>query len=237
MANDTVAVKKAAPKKAAAAPRKAPAKKVTATPRLAPLPPEGWYPDPADRRVLRYWDGEGWDDDLGTVPADETPPAPTSTQQAAGGESSGDGGGADPGTITFRGRVMRVRRPGEDQLALWQRIATRAQAFQREAQTPKPCPECKGTGVGADEDRCGPCAGTGDANTTAALRLYNQALNIVMSVLVDEGDRDWVEDELIAGTVDLIGASEIVGLTVSALVTGRVTAPRNGPVRKARRRR
>ena len=22
--------------------------------------PPGWYPDPVDRTIQRYWDGEGW---------------------------------------------------------------------------------------------------------------------------------------------------------------------------------
>lgn len=248
MANDTTAKTPAArkrtpAKKAPAAAKKAPAStkakapaKVTATPRLAPSPPEGWYADPADPQVLRYWDGDGWNDDLGTVRADETPAPASTTQQAAGGESGGDGGGADPGTITFRGRVMAVTRPSEDQMALWQRIATRAQTFQRESQTPKPCPDCQGTGALAEET-CQACAGTGDANTRTALRLFNQTMNIITSVLVDEADKDWLEDELVGGAIDLVDASEILTLTVSALIASRrQAAPRTGPAPKARRR-
>lgn len=33
----------------------------------------GWYKDPVDRSVQRYWDGEGWIGD--PIPADATPPA------------------------------------------------------------------------------------------------------------------------------------------------------------------
>lgn len=30
----------------------------------APLPPAGWYPDPADTAMQRWWDGVGWTHDL-----------------------------------------------------------------------------------------------------------------------------------------------------------------------------
>jgi hypothetical protein len=31
--------------------------------------PGGWYPDPGDRRMLRYWDGEAWTSQVGPAPA------------------------------------------------------------------------------------------------------------------------------------------------------------------------
>lgn len=247
MANDTTAKTPAArkrtpAKKAPAAAKKAPAApKRAAAPRkaaAAPPPPAGWYPS-GNAGQERYWDGAGWDDARGTRPIGGGPIEQDgpSTQQAAGGETAGNGGGADPGTITFRGRVMAVTRPSEDQMALWQRIATRAQTFQRESQTPKPCPDCQGTGALAGDDTCQACAGTGDANTRTALRLFNQTMNIITSVLVDEADKDWLEDELVGGAIDLVDASEILTLTVSALIASRrQAAPRTGPAPKARRR-
>lgn len=234
-----------APAKAAKTAAKAPAKtarktaaKKTTVPDLGG-PPPGWYPTVDDPTHLRYWDGRGWDHDLGTVPADEELPAgaASSTQPAAEGDTA-TGAGAAAGTITFRGRVMKVTRPTEDQLALWQRISTRAQAFTRQDMTPKPCPDCQGTGVvGADESRCETCAGSGDANVRGALRLFNQTMNIITSVLVDEVDKDWLEDQLVEGKIDLLDASDVLTLTVSALITSRrQTAPRHGPAPKARRR-
>jgi uncharacterized RDD family membrane protein YckC len=43
---------------------------------------KGWYPDPADRSVQRYWDGEGWIGD--PLPVDATPgDAPPAVKPAA----------------------------------------------------------------------------------------------------------------------------------------------------------
>lgn len=238
MANDVA--KKAPARKTTSPAKKTAAKKAPARKAAPPAygPPPGWYPSVGYPDVERYWDGAGWDDSRGSRPVGGGPTedAPT-TQQAAEGDGTGDGGGADSGTITFRGRTMKVRRPDDEQLALWSRIATRAQAFGRAARTSKPCGDCQGSGVRGDE-RCDRCAGTGDGDVAQVLRLYNQALSIVTSVLVDEADKDWLEDQLIEKTIDLVGASEIVSLTVTALITSRKpAAPKHGPAGgKARRR-
>lgn len=225
MANDAVTK---AVKKTAAPAKKTAAKKAT-RPRPAPppLPPAGWYPDPTSPEIERYWDGDGWDTSRGSrQPGTEDDPA------AAGGDDGGSAPTPTPaGTITFRGRVMLYHRPTPDQLAMWKRIAERAEASGRDFATPKPCPACEGKG-------CEACQGTGSAHTATILRLFDRAMNIITSLIADEADRDWLEDELIAGHFQLQDASEIIRLTVDAMIAGKPSAaPRNGPAPKARRRR
>lgn len=232
MANDT-AVKPAARKRATPA-KKATAKrtaKKTASAGSPPAPPPGWYPDPAQPEVERYWDGGGWDTRRGSKRPGDPEPDPV-VEEADPAVAEGVGGAPVPaGTITFRGRVMAFRKPNADQLAVWKMIAERAQRNAREFETPKPCPDCQGTG-------CDQCQGTGSAHTATIFKLFDRAMAIISSVLIDEADKDWLEDELIAGRVNLQAASEIVNLTVAAMIASRGSAaPRNGPVLKARRRR
>ena len=42
----------------------------------APLPPAGWYPDPSDRFLTRYWDGGAWTDQVhdGVTVGSDPPP-------------------------------------------------------------------------------------------------------------------------------------------------------------------
>jgi hypothetical protein len=227
MANDTTvkrAAKKAAP--ALKAVKKPAARKAT-PPRPAPLPPAGWYPDPAEPGVERYWDGDGWDARKGQRRLGDEP-APVTADPAA---EEDNGGQPDPtGTITFRGRVMAFQRPNVDQLAVWKMIADRAERVGRELTTPKPCPGCQGKG-------CDECQGTGSAHTATIFKLFNRAMAIISSVLTDEADKDWLEDELIAGRVDIQAASEIIALAVTAMVAAKPAAPTTGPAPKARRRR
>lgn len=229
MANDTTvkrAAKKAAP--ALKAVKKPAARKAT-PPRPAPLPPAGWYMDPAEPEVERYWDGNGWDARKGQRRlGDDDEPAPVTADPAAEEDNGGQPG--PTGMITFRGRVMAFQRPSPDQLAVWKMIADRAQRIGRDLATPKPCPDCQGKG-------CDECQGTGSAHTVTIFKLFNRAMAIVSSVLLDEADKDWLEDELIAGRVDVRAASEIVNLAVAAMVASKPAAPTTGPAPKARRRR
>lgn len=225
MANDT-AVK-------AAARKRTPAKKTakqTAPAAAPPLPPPGWYTDPAEADVERYWDGEGWDASQGTRrPGGE--PIPPPTAQAAA-RTGGEDAPAPAGSITFHDRVIAINRPTSDQLAVWKMVADRAQAAARELATNpnKPCTACKGSG-------CDECGQTGSSSLATVLKLFRRAMTIISSILVDEADRDWLEDELIAGRLDLVGASEIVSLAVQQITGAQPAAPRNGPAPKARRRR
>lgn len=249
MANDTAVKKSAAVKKTAPAPAKkatktavkkaAPAKK-TAPARsaaAAPVPygpPPGWYASAGYPDRERYWDGEGWDDSRGSRPIGGGPVDDAPSTQGPAAEADGGGSATAKDTITFRGRVMKVRTPTDDQLALWKRIATRASQLDRSGT--KPCPQCKGARE-VDGEPCEACGGSGDATTAAVLRLFDQAMTIIGSVLVDEADKNWLEDELLGGALDLPAAAEVVRLAVDSMIANRrATAPRNGPPPKARRR-
>jgi len=238
MANPTRTTKKAAPKKAAApaaAKKAAPAKKTAkkapakASVPAAPLPPPGWYLDPADQTQRRYWDGDGYIGD--PISADVDPSGLGPPTGAAPTESDDDGDPARPkGTIEFRDRTMKVRMPTAEQLAVWKRLANRAQFIGTAAEPPKPCPECKGSG-------CDTCHGTGSARPGEIMKLYDRALKIVMSVLVDEHDRDWVEDEFLEGRLEILAASEILTKTVDEMVKAKNAKSGTGPKSKPKARR
>lgn len=240
MANDTqtrrapakrAAAKKTAPKKApakkAAAPKKATSTKAAApaAPPLPPLPPAGWYLNPADQTEKRYWDGEGYLGDPIAADVDTTDLAPPGTA----GEDE-EAPSTPKGTIEFRGRTMAVKRPSPEQLAVWRRIANQGLAIAADPNPERPCAECNGDG-------CETCHHTGKAHTAAIMKLFDRALKIIGSVLVSEADRDWLEDQLLEGDLDLNAAGEIVSLAVSNMVSekGKV-APKTGPTAQRRPR-
>jgi hypothetical protein len=47
------------------------------------MPPAGWFPDPANQRAMRWWDGQAWTDHVADVRLgpDHPPPKP----RASGG--------------------------------------------------------------------------------------------------------------------------------------------------------
>jgi hypothetical protein len=58
---------------------------MTSTP---PLPPQGWYPDPNQPGLLRWWDGQAW----------TAQTQPTSAPPAAAAPGAGNGSGVGVGT-------------------------------------------------------------------------------------------------------------------------------------------
>lgn len=114
-------------------------------------------------------------------------------------------------SIMFMGRTMLVQAPSPEQLSVWQRLATRAQAM---------------TGAGL----------TGDG----AARLFGRAHRVIESVLVDEHDREWLEDQFLDRALTLEQAADILTLTVNvfqARIQAQVdnTPPKNGPTVRRRR--
>jgi hypothetical protein len=138
--------------------------------------------------------------------------------------------GQDPGKLyidfaaveTDTPRRMAVRTPTPEQLAVWQTNAdrftqmganwnNRARAL---ASMPPGHPEV----VAFEKTR--------NQEATQAL---SRALKVVNSVLVEDTDRYWLEDQLMEGRLNLAGAFQIVTLTVEALRARRDTdspAPR-----------
>lgn len=112
----------------------------------------------------------------------------------------------DVRTLPFRGRNLSVSMPTPEQLAVWQRTAKRM------------------TGVDPD-------ALTGPE----AMKLLDRGLKVIQSVLPEQDDRDWLEDELLDGALTLEQAAGIVTQAVAAFGNSNGKAPKAGPVKKARR--
>ncbi len=112
--------------------------------------------------------------------------------------------------IEFQGREMFVKMPSPEQLLVWKRTLAKLQ--------------------GAGEDWNG-------AQVMAALE---RARMIIDSVLVHATDVDWLDDEMLAGRIDLKGTSQIIHKAVEAFAeTGNREerrAAKKAPAKKAARK-
>jgi Protein of unknown function (DUF2510) len=209
----------------AAAKKAMPARKVAAPVTNAPpAPPAGWYQNPDDATQSRYWDGAAW---LGKwVPTDMVPaadPTPATVQgEPAPAKAADRETRANRAVIEFGGRTMNVHMPSPEQLAVWKRIASRLSSA--DFTTPP------GADLASEEAR-------NRANEEAAT-LLGRAITIITSVLDDPVDRDWVEDSILDGTLDLVGSTGIITATIDEFRKMKpATASTTGPAPKARRRR
>jgi hypothetical protein len=111
--------------------------------------------------------------------------------------------------MTFAGRDLRVVMPRPEQLAIWQRTLSRL--------------------------------GGGDLSTMSGAevgQLINRSIRIIETVLADEVDREWLEDQLLDGAMTLADAASIVTAALKALRVGDDTPDAGPPARpKARARR
>lgn len=74
-------------------------------------PPEGWYPDPQNAELQRYWDGNAWTDQT-QEPIDQTPPtmpAPTIST-------------AEPSKVATDDEDTAAKRAGAEEAAIQARI-------------------------------------------------------------------------------------------------------------------
>ncbi len=62
----------------------------------------------------------------------------------------------------------------------------------------------------------------------------SRALRIVGSVLADEEDRNWIEDQLLDRTIDLSDALNVLNLAIEEMRARSKSAPTNGPAPKAK---
>lgn len=111
---------------------------------------------------------------------------------------------AQPATITFEGRTMAVQMPTPEQLAVWSRTAEKL--------------------TGRD---------FGDLSPEEGLKLYDRTQRIFGSVLADQVDRDWLEDQFLFEGLKLEKAGQIISLAVDALP--RLQAQQEPTNRAARR--
>lgn len=89
--------------------------------------------------------------------------------------------------ITFRDREMHVTMPSPSQLAVWKRILQRLQ------NTPE-------------------ASWTADAVVDSLAKLHR----IVETLLVEQADRMWLEDEILDGRVDFPGLAPIITMATEA---------------------
>lgn len=122
----------------------------------------------------------------------------------------------DQAPITFMGRKILVQAPTAEQIGVWQRTARR---FEDADLTHRP----------------GDSPDVLVAKNRKAGKLLDRGIKIIESVLVDEDDRDWLEDQLLDRVMTLGEAANIISLAVDAFGQAE-QAPRTGPAPKARRR-
>jgi hypothetical protein len=87
--------------------------------------------------------------------------------------------------IEFQGRILHVHMPTAEQLLVWQRTVEQIQR-----------------------------ANLNDWNAAQALKAMTRCRVIIDTVLVQEMDREWLDDEMLAGRLGLI---EIAGLPAQAI--------------------
>lgn len=206
MANDTTATKpakKAAPRKAAKKAAPAPAAK-TRTPRKAAKKTTTAPPAPPP----------GWYLDPTGDPTDSLSrywdgkewlgdPIPTAmvdpTDQPTTTLADATTYDVATETVTFRGRTMKVVQPEPEQLVVWQLTVRRLEGIESVT------------------------------TTEQATTLIGRALRVIQSVLANDVDRDWVEDQILDKKLDLTGAVPIVITALTMFNEKRTAAQGNNP--------
>lgn len=120
--------------------------------------------------------------------------------------------------IEFAGRQLWVKMPSPEQLLVWKRTLKQLQA-----------------------------ADVQGWNGEQVMRALERTRLIIGSLLVHETDNDWLDDELLAGTIGLQDCAGIINGTVEAFATAaeaggnretrRAAAKKTAPAKKAVRKR
>jgi hypothetical protein len=129
-------------------------------------------------------------------------------------------------------RELKVHTPDEGQLAVWAASAERFSTLGAEWASQSEAL------AGRDEDDPDVLAFRQQRNEQAT-RALTRAMKIVTSALVEQADRDWIEDGLLDRK---FGLTEALGVITGAVEELRrlkgsaaLAAPTNGPAKKARR--
>ena len=127
-------------------------------------------------------------------------------------------------TATYRGRTMRIAVPGGAQLMMWERLGRQ---FEELAQIPKDQP----------------------VDMPKFRKTLDRLQRIVLSMLPDETDKEWIEDSIIDGEIvdkDLLELLNTIGEAIKVRAQGatpnraarRVKTPaKKAPAKKAASRR
>lgn len=92
--------------------------------------------------------------------------------------------------VPFHGRLIRVRMPTLEQVAVYRRLAAKFTAMSE-----------KDAKVDADQ----------------AIRAYDRAISVISSVIVEPDDVEWLEDELLARRLDLESAAPLMDQAMAEL--------------------
>jgi hypothetical protein len=108
-------------------------------------------------------------------------------------------------TVTLKGRAIQVRKPDADQLLVWDRVLQRIETMAAAAET-------------ANQIR----------------RLVNKCDIIINALIVNEEDQDWLENQQLAGTLNLREAGSIVLKALEAYGDEVAPEPPNRAARRAK---
>lgn len=120
--------------------------------------------------------------------------------------------------ITFNGREIWVKMPTPEQLLVWKRTLGQLQAIQA----------------------------SNDWNGEQVMRALERTRLIIDSVLVNQTDRDWLDDEMLAGNIGLMETAKIINQTAEAFADAaeaegnretRRATKKAAPAKKAARKR
>lgn len=108
-------------------------------------------------------------------------------------------------TVSFQGRDVKVKLPTPEQLLAWERLLGKLEKVSKEA-----------------------------ATVDSLKTILNRVTRIIDSVVVEEADREWLEDGRMDGTVTIENASQIVLDALKAYEEAGETPA--GPMNRAARR-
>lgn len=110
--------------------------------------------------------------------------------------------------IEFNGRTLWVRMPSPEQLLVWRRTLRQLQ----------------------DAD-------VSDWNAEQVMIALERTRKIIDSLLVNKTDIIWLDDEMLEGTIDLVGTAEIINMAVARFADAaeREQAKPKPPKRAARK--
>ncbi len=115
-------------------------------------------------------------------------------------------------TDTFRDRQVRIVVPTPEALVVWRRVGRKLVDMSATELT--------------------------DAQRRELPQLLDRVVTMIASLLLDEADKDWLENELLNGGLDLLGAAGLFSVATGNLAQlSDIASARKAPVRRPARRR
>lgn len=122
-------------------------------------------------------------------------------------------------TITFRGRTMPVVQPVIEQLDVWNRTVDRLRDLQEAISAARTAEEK----AAADE-----------ALERSGMKLVSRLSRIIQSVLPDEADHDWLDEQFLRRQFTYLQAADIISLALDALGVPHTLAGQARPAARLR---